>query len=159
MPGRRRPLIHRQLWLVTFLLLSVFAGACGGSGVDREFSIIGGASKEDADLPGGFAFVGEDITGSGPTIRVQAGDQVTITFEHSGENGAHDFAIVTDKDRFALVEPFLERVKWEAATSILLPGESERIAFTPDTPGTYYYICTVPGHVLGGMWGEFVVEE
>jgi nitrite reductase (NO-forming) len=33
------------------------------------------------------------------------------------------------------------------------------VTFTPDKPGTYYYICSVPGHVERGMWGRFVVEE
>ncbi|MBA4436707.1 MAG: hypothetical protein H2B04_05225, partial [Nitrosopumilaceae archaeon] len=30
--------------------------------------------------------------------------------------------------------------------------------FIAGAPGTYHYICTVPGHALQGMIGEFIVE-
>ncbi|RMF30463.1 MAG: hypothetical protein D6752_04035, partial [Candidatus Nitrosothermus koennekii] len=32
------------------------------------------------------------------------------------------------------------------------------VTFTADTPGTYYYICLVPGHAALGMQGKFIVE-
>ena len=44
------------------------------------------------------------------------------------------------------------------ATSPLKPGESGSVTFTAGVPGTYYYICTVPGHALQGMQGSFIVE-
>ena len=45
-----------------------------------------------------------------------------------------------------------------AATNPLKPGESGSTTFIAGAPGTYHYICTVPGHALQGMIGEFIVE-
>ena len=46
-----------------------------------------------------------------------------------------------------------------AMTGALAPGESETIDFRPPGPGTYQYICLVPGHAERmGMVGILVVE-
>lgn len=152
-------MIHRLLCLITLMLLPVLVAACGVPGAEQEFTIIGGESKEDAES-GGFAFAGEDVSKGGPTIRVEAGDRVTITLENThgqyfGERFPHGLAIVKDKDdRLSWQKPL-----WDAATSLIAVGESDSISFTPDSPGTYYYVCRVPGHVERGMCGEFVVEN
>ena len=39
----------------------------------------------------------------------------------------------------------------------LKPGESGTSEFIAGEEGTYYYICTVPGHRAQGMVGEIVV--
>ncbi len=36
---------------------------------------------------------------------------------------------------------------YEATTTFMAP-----------TPGTYYYLCPVPGHAQAGMWGKLVVR-
>ena len=43
-------------------------------------------------------------------------------------------------------------------TNPLKAGESGSVTFLAGAPGTYYYICTVPGHALQGMQGSFIVE-
>jgi azurin len=35
-----------------------------------------------------------------------------------------------------------------AHTGLALPGESTEVTFTAPAPGTYPYICTVPGHYM-----------
>ena len=42
--------------------------------------------------------------------------------------------------------------------SPLKPGEGGTSEFIPGEPGTYYYICTVPGHREQGMVGTIIVE-
>ena len=37
--------------------------------------------------------------------------------------------------------------------SYIQPGESGSVTFTPDQTGSFYYVCTVPGHIELGMWG------
>ena len=44
------------------------------------------------------------------------------------------------------------------ANAPLKPGESVFSEFIPGEPGTYYYICTVPGHRDMGMVGTIIVE-
>ena len=43
-------------------------------------------------------------------------------------------------------------------SSALKAGESGSVTFTAGAPGSYYYICTIPGHALQGMQGNFIVE-
>jgi uncharacterized cupredoxin-like copper-binding protein len=37
-------------------------------------------------------------------------------------------------------------------------GQTARGAFTIDTPGTYTFVCTVPGHAAAGMRGTITVR-
>ena len=98
------------------------------------------------------ALPGED--GSNPEIRVNSGDEVTITSNNIGKS-FHSFGITTSPDDF-------NNVLWDseiaAATNPLRPGESGQTTFIAGAPGAYYYICTVPGHALQGMQGSFIVE-
>ena len=38
------------------------------------------------------------------------------------------------------------------------PGQTARLRFVIDRPGTYTYLCTVPGHAEAGMTGVLVVD-
>ena len=98
------------------------------------------------------ALPGEE--GSNPEIRVNSGDEVTITTVNAGKS-FHAFGVVTNPDDFNSVV-FDSAIA--AATNPLKPGESGSVTFLAGAPGTYYYICTVPGHALQGMQGTFIVE-
>jgi len=98
------------------------------------------------------ALPGEE--GHNPEIRVNSGDEVTITATNTGKS-FHAFGVVTNPEE-------LHSVVWNsaiaAATNPLKPGESGEITFIAGAPGKYYYICTVPGHALQGMQATFIVE-
>ena len=98
------------------------------------------------------ALPGEE--GSNPEIRVNSGDEVTISTVNAGKS-FHAFGVVTNPDDFNSVV-FDSAIA--AATNPLKPGESGSVTFLAGAPGTYYYICTVPGHALQGMQGSFIVE-
>jgi nitrite reductase (NO-forming) len=98
------------------------------------------------------ALPGEE--GSNPEVRVNSGDEVTITTINAGKS-FHAFGVVSDPDDFNSV---IFDSAIAAATSPLKPGESGEVTFLAGAPGTYYYICTVPGHALQGMQGSFIVE-
>ena len=67
-----------------------------------------------------------------PGITVWAGD--TITFDNSALGGAHPMYIRVEDDGASVSNP--------AAT-----GEgTNTVTWTPSTPGTYYYQCSVSGH-------------
>ena len=102
-----------------------------------------------------FAFVakpGEE--GANPELRVAAGDQVTVSATNQGIS-FHSFAVVRDPDNAA-------SIMWDSeigtANLPLTGGQSGEVTFIADTPGVYYYICTVPGHALQGMKGTLIVE-
>ena len=48
-------------------------------------------------------------------------------------------------------------MKLHSPNNPLKPGESGTSEFVPAEEGTYYYICTVPGHREQGMVGEIIV--
>ena len=92
--------------------------------------------------------------GSNPEIRVNSGDEVTVTTINAGKS-FHAFGVVSNPDDFNSV---IFDSAIAAATNPLKPGESGDVTFLAGAPGTYYYICTVPGHALQGMQGSFIVE-
>ena len=89
-----------------------------------------------------------------PEIRVKAGDSVTINVVHNGVM-PHAFGVVTDLDEPTSVV-FNSAIK--SANNPILKGQSGSVTFVADKPGNYFYICTVPGHSLQGMQGNFIVE-
>jgi len=93
--------------------------------------------------------------GNNPEIRVNSGEEITITVNNDGKS-FHAFGIVSDPKN-------TDNVIWNSAigsmSNALKPGESDSTTFTAGLPGTYYYICTVPGHALQGMIGKFIVGE
>ena len=121
------------------------------TGVSHNFELNFVESSDFRTL--GFnALPGED--GHNPEIKVKAGDSVTIKVTNTGKS-FHAFGVVTDPE-----DP--NTVVWNAAiqsaANPIKPGQSAEVTFTAGVPGTYYYICTVPGHSLLGMQGKFTVE-
>jgi nitrite reductase (NO-forming) len=98
------------------------------------------------------ALPGEE--GNNPELKVKSGDSVTIKTKNAGKS-FHSFGVVTNPE-----DP--TTVVWNSAirdpNNPLKPNESGEVTFTAGAPGTYYYICTVPGHSLQGMKGSFIVE-
>jgi len=98
------------------------------------------------------ALPGEE--GSNPDIRVNSGDEITISTNNIGKS-FHAFGVVSNPDDFNSV---IFDSAINSASNPLKPGESGSVTFLAGAPGTYYYICTVPGHALQGMQGSFIVE-
>ena len=98
------------------------------------------------------ALPGED--GSNPEIRVKSGDEVTINSTNLGKS-FHSFGVVSNPEDFNSV---IMDSAIGAPTNPLKPNENEMVTFTAGAPGSYHYICTVPGHALQGMQGKFIVE-
>lgn len=143
----------RSQWLAVVGLVVV---ACSGSTADAvSIELVAGASPERPQARS-FAFAGDELGIDSPVVVVQAGEPVVLTVENTDvvQEDAHDFAVVVDKDAERSEWDYL----WGAQTPVLAVGESASIRFTPDVPGTYFYVCTIPGHTRRGMWGEFVVE-
>ena len=92
--------------------------------------------------------------GNNPEIKVKSGDSVTIKVTNTGKS-FHSFGVVTNPEDITTV---VSGSAIRDANNPLKPGEEGETTFTAGAPGTYYYICTVPGHALQGMKGSFVVE-
>lgn len=127
------------------------AVAAGPTGVSHNFTLDFVESSDLLTLAFN-ALPGED--GHNPEIRVNSGDEITISSTNQGIS-FHSFGVVTDPNDFT-------SVVWEseiaAPTNPLKPSEGGETTFMAGAPGTYYYICTVPGHAALGMQGNFIVE-
>ncbi len=92
--------------------------------------------------------------GTNPDITVKSGDTVTIHVKNDSKS-FHAFGVVTDP-----TDP--SSIVWNSAFGTpdnpLKPGQSGDVTFVAGAPGTYHYICTVPGHAALGMDAKFIVE-
>ena len=148
---------HREQGMVGEIIIGPSQGggstgvAADPTGVSHDFT-LDFVESDDFRTLAFNALPGED--GSNPEIRVNSGDEVTVTSDNLG-NSFHAFGVVTNPEDF-------NSIIWDseiaAATNPLKPGEGGSTTFIAGAPGTYYYICTVPGHALQGMQGSFIVE-
>jgi uncharacterized cupredoxin-like copper-binding protein len=88
--------------------------------------------------------VSNEMRFSPSRIVVKAGKPIELTLRSIGL-AAHDF-VLTD----GVPEPVKITVEG---------GRTTTSTFTLDRPGTYGFICSVPGHSDGGMRGSIVAEE
>jgi len=145
---------HRDQGMVGEIIVSGSSGpavAAAPTGVSHEFELDFIESADFRTLAFD-ALPGEE--GNNPQIIVNSGDEVTITTNNAGMS-FHAFGVVSNPDDFNSI---IFDSAIAAATNPLKPGESGSVTFTAGAPGTYHYICTVPGHALQGMIGEFIVE-
>lgn len=97
------------------------------------------------------------------TLALAAGQPVALTFQNNDVVN-HDFSIqdfpMTD------VSATQEPLEGHNMTYVLdepelhisaLQGTSHALTFTPTTPGTYEYFCTVAGHCEAGVRGTLTV--
>ena len=145
---------HRMQGMVGEIVVTE-AGASGEAapptGVSHDFTLDFVESSDFRTLAFN-ALPGEE--GHNPDIRVNSGDEVTVSTNNIGKS-FHAFGVVTNPDDFNSVV-FDSEIS--SANNPLKPGESGSVTFMAGAPGTYYYICTVPGHALQGMQGSFIVE-
>lgn len=148
---------HREQGMVGEIIVGPAQGggssgvAAAPTGVSYDFT-LDFVESDDFRTLAFNALPGED--GNNPEIRVNSGDEITITSANIGKS-FHAFGVVANPEDF-------NNILWDSeigsASNPLKPGESGSITFTAGAPGTYYYICTVPGHALQGMVGNFIVE-
>src|SRR3989304_6562326 len=99
-----------------------------------------------------------------PTINAEVGDKIIFNVENAGKS-FHAFGIIAipEEDKESPFEhgPYQPVTGSEIASPSkpLKPGEGGQSEFIPGKEGTYYYICTVPGHREQGMQGKIVVGD
>ncbi|MDP6771213.1 MAG: cupredoxin domain-containing protein [Anaerolineales bacterium] len=92
--------------------------------------------------------------GNNPTINAKVGDRIIFNILNAGKS-FHEFGVTLDEEGFGGI---LGDSAVASPNSPLKPGEGGASEFIPGEPGTYYYICTVPGHREMGMVGIIIVE-
>ena len=148
---------HRDQGMVGEIIIGPAQGgaspgvAADPTGVSHDFTLDFVESADFRTLAFN-ALPGED--GHNPDVKVNSGDEVTVTANNLGKS-FHAFGVVSNPEDFNSI---VMDSAIAAATNPLKPGEGGSVTFTAGAPGTYYYICTVPGHALQGMQGSFIIE-
>ena len=146
---------HRDLGMVGEIIVGESAGpaeAAAPTGVSHDFTIDFVESEDGFSDLAFNALTGEE--GHNPDFVVNSGDEVTFTATNAGK-GFHAFGVAASPDDF---NNALWGSEIASSSAPLKAGESGSSTFTAGAPGTYYYICTVPGHASLGMQGSFIVE-
>lgn len=120
--------------VIVLLVLGVLLAACGGGG--------GGAG-------GGAALTVElgDLYFKPNTLTAKPGQALQITLDNRGAL-EHNFVLYDADGKTVLFEK-----------DAIQPGQKVNVSFkAPEKPGTYQYVCTVPGHKEGGMVGTLTVQ-
>jgi len=129
---------RRWLILVGAVLLSLVLAACSGNSQPQDHESHSHASGDDATINVTL----QEMSISLDQSQLKAGT-VTFVVQNNGFI-THDFAIhgngVNEK------------------TPVLNSGESATLTVNLE-PGTYTYICTMPGHEQAGMTGTFTVPS
>ena len=116
-----------------------------------EITIYGGRTP---DGKFGFGFSPDNLTSPGPVLRFKVGDVVRIRFINVGKIH-HSFAIVQEVSEEPLI---LFNSEIGTSNNPIAPGEDGSVIVKFNRPGTFKYMCTVPGHAQAGMWGEIIIE-
>ena len=92
--------------------------------------------------------------GTNPDITVKSGDTVTIHVKNASKS-FHAFGVVVDPNNPSAV---LWNSAFATPDNPMKPGSTGDVTFVAGAPGTYHYICTVPGHAALGMDAKFIVQ-
>ena len=99
-----------------------------------------------------------------PTVVVPAGAKVNIELVNADGDMAHGLVIAAQgtasspMPMMAVAPAFPGAALWFLGESTSAGMHTGALSFTASTPGTYQYLCPVPGHAEEGMAGTFVVS-
>jgi Cu+-exporting ATPase len=130
----RRAGLRVQLREASFLAGVALASLVAAGGVlAADRAIDGSAQRVDV--------VARDVRFEPDALRVRAGEWLVVSLRND-DPVFHDFEV----EGFANVDVGAR------------PGQTADIRVLLDRPGTYDFLCTVPGHAEAGMRGTLVVE-
>ena len=98
-----------------------------------------------------------------PTIVVPAGTQVSIEVINADPDTAHGLVVTASHGRSSWMPMMTARpaftgsALWFLGDPTTAGMHSGTLTFNAATPGSYRYLCPVPGHVQKGMTGMFKV--
>jgi rusticyanin len=97
-----------------------------------------------------------------PTIIVPVNAQVTVHFINADTDEAHGWIVTTHQPPFTFGQTVIPAIPGAFAGILGDPTPSgdaaETLTFRATTPGTYQYLCPMPGHAQMGMHAPFIVH-
>jgi nitrite reductase (NO-forming) len=122
--------------------------AVTGKEFDVELSFIESADFKQLAFN---ALPGEE--GHNPEVHANVGDKMEFIVTNNGKS-FHSFGVTEAESGFEGIIPGTEIA---SPNNPLKPGQGGESHFVASKEGTFYYICTVPGHRDLGMVGKIVV--
>ena len=111
-------------------------------------------SSEPAPVADVLHVKARDLNFDQTQLAVPAGAEVTLNLTNEGSL-EHNWVLVHEEAELATTTP-ADAIN-QAASEVLAGGKSTTLTFTAPEPGSYQYVCTVPGHALAGMVGKLTV--
>jgi plastocyanin len=136
--------------IVAVLLVSVMLAACGGG--ERESR---NRSADEQPVAQQSAQRSSEGNEAGATVNVVARDFEFILDANSAAAGTVSFAVTNEG---SMPHDFAITIDGERYKTEMIPAGSSASLTVDLPPGTYEYICTVPGHDILGMKGTFTVN-
>jgi rusticyanin len=99
-----------------------------------------------------------------PAVVVPAGAKVSIEVVNADPDTAHGLVITTSTGQSSWMPMMTSRPAFTGSALWFLGNPTSAgmhagtLTFTATTPGTYHYLCPVPGHAQKGMTGPFTVS-
>ena len=99
-----------------------------------------------------------------PTVVVPAGAQVQVELVNADEDMAHGLVVTTSGAASSWMPMMTAAPAFSGAALWFLGEETSAgmhtgtLSFSATAPGTYQYLCPVPGHAQEGMAGAFAVR-
>ena len=99
-----------------------------------------------------------------PSVIVPAGAHVTIELINADDDMAHGLVIMPagavrpDMPMMTAAPAFTGSALWFLGKPTTAGMHAGTLTFTATTPGSYQYLCPVPGHAREGMAGTFTVR-
>jgi plastocyanin len=99
-----------------------------------------------------------------PTIVVKAHAHVSMQVVNADPDTAHGLVIAASGARSSRMPMLTARPAFPGSAAWFLGDPTSAgmhaatLSFTVGTPGTYRYLCPVPGHAQKGMTGTFTVS-
>jgi azurin len=156
----------RTLALVVLTAIAVALTACGGG--SSSGGSAGGAGSGPIVIE--IASKGEELVFDKTELRVSAGQVVTLRFKNTSAVQQHNWILIKggDAEAAAIANAGLtagpaanylpaDKSNIIAESPLANGNETVEVTFTAPAPGTYLYICTVPGH-YPLMQGKLVVN-
>jgi len=125
--------------LALIAVLALLTTACGSA---QPAAAAKGAALGATGAAQDVTVTATEMAFSPATVEVTAGQPVRLTLRNNG----------------AVEHSWQAQVGAETILVAAQPRQSSSTTFTPQTPGTYKVICSVPGHEQAGMISTLIVK-
>lgn len=135
--------MKRLALVILLILVGVLVAACGSSEPE-------GPQAVTLDFAGDDSFHYEPAAATAPT-----GSEITVNFKNNGTL-EHNWLLIGSGTNPEAASP--ADALGGATTGLVAGGATGTVTFSAPPPGTYKFVCTVPGHATGGMIGELTIN-